>query len=111
MQKMSGFQNGYDMAHLDKFRVLIVFIFRYLNGSEIRKMTIANCVGFLHLTGVPLNLHFHLDMSVSDSESLFNFSVEILNYFGKFISLISQVIFVSLALCAAVFSCLTFPFT
>lgn len=46
MQKMSGFQNGYDMAHLDKFRVLIVFIFRYLNGSEIRKMTIANCVGF-----------------------------------------------------------------
>lgn len=35
-------------------------------------------VGFLHFIGIPLNLHFDLDVSISDSESLFNFSVEIL---------------------------------
>lgn len=35
-------------------------------------------VVFLHFSGLSLNLHFHLDLSVSDSEPLPGFSVEIL---------------------------------
>jgi len=48
MQKISGFQHGYDICRSLEFRVLIVFVFKYLNESEIQKMTIADCGFFLH---------------------------------------------------------------
>lgn len=36
MQRMSGIQNGYDMAHLDKleFKILIVSVIKCLNGAD-----------------------------------------------------------------------------
>lgn len=60
-----------------KIRVLVIFIFKYLNGAEIRRWKLQT-VFFLHLTGIPLNLHSGLDLSVSGSASLSNFIVEIL---------------------------------
>lgn len=58
LQKMSGFQNGCDMAHLVRFECLIVFIFQYLKGSEIWKMAIADCVLSVCLWLYPLTFIF-----------------------------------------------------
>lgn len=56
---MSGFQNGCDMAHLVKFEDLIVFIFKYLEASEIGKMAIAaDCVLYVFLWLHPLTFIF-----------------------------------------------------
>lgn len=64
-----------------EFKILIVSVIKCLNGSEIQQMTTADCVFFLHLTDIPLNLTFHLDFSVSDSEFLFNL---VWRYFALF---------------------------
>lgn len=64
-----------------EFKILIVFIIKCLNGSEIQQMTTADCVFFLRLTDRPLNLIFHLDLSVPDSEFLFNL---VWRYFALF---------------------------
>lgn len=58
LQKMSGFQNGCDMAHLVKFEDLIVFVFKYLKASEIWKMATADCVLSVFLWLHPLTFIF-----------------------------------------------------
>lgn len=53
LQKMSGFQNGCDKAHLVKFADWIDFMFKYLKASEIWEMAIAD-VFFLYFSGYTL---------------------------------------------------------
>lgn len=53
-----------------KFRYLIALVFSNLNGTEMQKITVADCVlFFLHFIGITHNLHFHLYLCVSDSQS------------------------------------------